>query len=188
MNSSTDTIVLFSGGIDSAACAHYLKERSYNIRGLFVNYGQKAALLEQAAAERLSAFLEIKLLNVRVLSERLFGEGEIVGRNAFLILTAVLDKACSQSRLVAIGIHAGTAYYDCSPAFLQIIDRLVSECTDGRTRVLAPFRDWTKQDILEYAIRARLPLDQTYSCECGSVPPCGSCLSCRDRRFLSCSS
>jgi 7-cyano-7-deazaguanine synthase len=31
-----------------------------------------------------------------------------------------------------------------------------------------------------------LPVQLTYSCELGSVPPCGLCLSCADRRALGC--
>ena len=186
MGSTAETIVLFSGGVDSTACADYLQKRGNRVRGLFVDYGQKAAPFERAAAEQLSTFLNIGLSLIRFVTERSFGGGEIAGRNAFLVFASILDDSHSESRLIALGLHAGTPYYDCSPAFLEAINRLVSEYTDGRTRVIAPFIDWTKRDIVDYALRAGLPIHVAYSCEVGGLPPCGSCLSCRDRRMLSC--
>jgi 7-cyano-7-deazaguanine synthase len=121
-----------------------------------------------------------------VTMDRSFGIGEIRGRNAFLIFACMLDSDCKGTQAIALGIHAGTAYYDCSPAFLSTIGRLVAEYTDGCTRVLAPFIDWTKQEIFSYCVDKGIPVDVSYSCEAGEMPPCGLCLSCRDRRMLSC--
>ncbi len=187
MNLTTQIAVLLSGGMDSAACAHYFQKRGQLVRGIFVDYGQKAALPERNAAERLSALLGISLSTVQVKTPESFGTGEISGRNAFLVFCGLLVVG-AQERLdaIALGIHAGTPYYDCSPAFLETIGRLVAEYTDGRTRVVAPFIDWTKQEVFEYCTEAGIPIEVSYSCEAGEMPPCGSCLSCRDRRMLSC--
>jgi 7-cyano-7-deazaguanine synthase len=186
MTVRTEAVVLFSGGIDSAACAHYLQKNGHAVRGLFVDYGQRAARLERAAAEQLSAFLRIDLSMMRIETQRSFGSGEIRGRNAFLVFSSMLDGDPAPTQVIALGIHAGTSYYDCSPAFLESIGRLVAEYTDGRARVIAPFIEWTKHDIFTYSLREHLPIDLTYSCEAGEAPPCGLCLSCRDRRALSC--
>lgn len=188
MRVHTEAVVLFSGGLDSAACAHFLQKNGHAVRGLFIDYGQQAASLERSAAEQLSAFLGIRLSMMRVETERRFGSGEIRGRNAFLVFASMLDGDPAPTQVIALGIHAGTAYYDCSPAFLQSIGRLVAEYTDGRTRVIAPFIKWTKNDIFTYSLREQLPIALSYSCEAGETPPCGLCLSCRDRRALSCSS
>jgi 7-cyano-7-deazaguanine synthase len=188
MDSEPHIVVLFSGGMDSAACAHYLQSYAQLVRGLFVDYGQKAALSERNAAERLSAILGINLSTIQVSTQRSFGTGEISGRNAFLVFCGLLVLGQDRPEAIALGIHAGTPYYDCSTAFLETIGRLVTEYTDGRTRIVAPFIDWTKQEIFEYCIEAGIPIDLSYSCESGAMPPCGSCLSCRDRRILSCPS
>jgi 7-cyano-7-deazaguanine synthase len=63
---------------------------------------------------------------------------------------------------------------------------LIAECTDGATALFAPFLHWAKRDIIAYARSERLDLNLTYSCEAGRMPPCGMCLSCRDRRALLC--
>src|SRR5579863_6729472 len=134
MTTQTEGVVLFSGGLDSAACAHFLQKKGHSVCGLFVDYGQKAASLELAAAEQLSAFLAINLSMMRVETQRSFGSGEIRGRNAFLVFCSMLNNSRVPNHLIALGIHAGTAYYDCGPAFLESIGTLVAEYTDGRTR------------------------------------------------------
>jgi 7-cyano-7-deazaguanine synthase len=186
MNSTAQTIVLLSGGMDSAACAHYLQRNGHTVRGLFVDYGQKAAAQEQRAAEQVAAVLGIHVSKVKLLSPQAFGCGEIPGRNAFLIFSALMILGHDRPNAIAMGIHGGTPYYDCSPAFVESISRLVTEYTDACTRVIAPFVDWAKQEVFEYCIESKIPIELTYSCESGGVSPCGSCLSCRDRRMLSC--
>jgi 7-cyano-7-deazaguanine synthase len=84
---------------------------------------------------------------------------------------------------LALGIHAGTPYADCTGEFLESAKRLLS-LQMRPVDVLAPFLDWHKQDIIAYAVKRQLPLNITYSCEEGIVPPCGRCASCVDRRMI----
>jgi 7-cyano-7-deazaguanine synthase len=108
-----------------------------------------------------------------------------VGRNAFLIFTAIFLGRMHHG-LLAIGVHAGTPYYDCSPAFLTGMKQSAEEHTAGRLTISAPFLTWEKPQIVKYFLQAGLPIAVTYSCESGILPPCGSCASCRDRRALGC--
>lgn len=172
--------VLFSGGIDSASCVHFFKTRGHEVRGIFIDFGQAAARCENAAVDLLSGQLSIPVIKLRVSSPTKFGAGELIGRNLFLIASALLLGNCHDG-LLAIGIHAGTNYYDCSHAFLSRVEVLAQECSDGRVSVVAPFVDWSKDDICSYFKAAELPLKDTYSCEAGVVPTCGGCASCRDR-------
>jgi len=180
-----DALVLLSGGIDSTACAWHLRNQGHSVQGLFVDYGQKAAPLEKRAARALSKALDIGLDYVSVKSPTHFGAGEIAGRNAFLVFTALMT-AKLHTGVIALAIHSGTTYYDCSTAFAKSIDRLVAEHTDGRVRLSTPFITWSKKNIVDYYKVSRLPIELTYSCESGQVPTCGRCLSCRDRRMLGC--
>jgi 7-cyano-7-deazaguanine synthase len=183
--STVEAVVLLSGGLDSAACAHLLLGEGYRVRGLFVDFGQAAARQEAVAVAQLSQALKIETESITVRSENSFGAGELVGRNAFLLLTAMfLGKA--HRGLLTLGIHAGTPYFDCSPPFVSRMQQVVQEHTDGRLQVVAPFIDWHKPQIHEYFAKSGLPLEATYSCESGTIPPCGSCASCRDRRALGC--
>lgn len=182
---NNDAIVLLSGGIDSAACAWFLRDNGYSVRGLFVDYGQKAASLEKRGAEALSNALDIALDCVSLSVPAQFGAGEIAGRNAFLVFSALLTSRLRKG-VIALGIHSGTTYYDCSTAFAQSVDRLLAEHTDGRVRLSTPFITWSKKNIFDYYKSSKLPIDLTYSCENGQIPTCGTCLSCLDRRMLGC--
>lgn len=181
----TNALVLLSGGIDSTTCARYLQDQGTDVSCVFIDYGQLAARPEHDAATAAAKLLESRLATIQVTAGRHFGAGEILGRNAFLVLSALM--LCDvKPGVIGLGIHAETPYYDCSPAFLASINRLVAEYSDGQVQVTAPFLLWNKKDIFNYYTSAGFSPSVTYSCEAGQVPPCGICASCLDRRALGC--
>jgi 7-cyano-7-deazaguanine synthase len=185
MNSARSAMVLLSGGIDSAACAHFLERNGYSVSCMFVDYGQAPAGEESKASAALAERMGLTLTNHKVSPAGVLGKGEIRGRNAFLVMTALL--LCDPStRVISLGIHSGTAYYDCSPAFATLMDRVLAEYSDGCTRLFTPFLYWTKNAVVDYFRGSGLPIELTYSCEMGQPAACGVCPSCRDRRALKC--
>lgn len=180
-----EAIVLFSGGIDSTACVHFLIAQNFVVRGLFVDYSQAAADHERRAVESLAPLLSVPVSIVRIGGLESSGAGELIGRNGLLI-SAALFASKGRSRTIATGIHAGTGYYDCSERFLNTMNWLAQEQTDGKVSIFNPFSHWNKRDVFDYAVAENLPLDRTYSCENGTLPTCGRCASCRDRAGLLC--
>ena len=178
-------MVLLSGGIDSAACAHFLGRDGYEVSCIFLDYGQAAAEAESRASKALAERLGFTLSSHKVTPAPTFKKGEIRGRNAFLIMAAFLFSSPSIS-VIALGVHSGPPYYDCSPAFAKIMDRVLEEYSDGSIRLHMPFLYWTKKNVVDYYRDAGLPMELTYSCEMGHPNPCGRCPSCRDRRILEC--
>ena len=179
MSKRASAIVLLSGGIDSFACAHLLLASGLTVRGLFIRFGQAAEHEEMSASRRVGSALGLDLEIGRVQLNRKFRVGEVPGRNALLTIAAV--PLLPGSGLICMGIHAGTPYYDCSPKFAERLNVLVQECTNGAATFFAPFIEWSKGNILEYCSSRYLDLSITYSCEAGTLPPCGRCASCRDR-------
>ena len=180
---SKQATVLLSGGIDSMACAYFLRGREFEVRGLFIDYRHAAAKRERRAAEKVAARLGVHLDIASLSLPPSFGVGEIAGRNGLFALAALMGGP-RDSQLISMGIHAGTPYYDCSVAFAERIDALLQEYTAGRTRFFAPFLNWAKPEIYEYCRTQKLDLSRTYSCETGASPPCGLCMSCKDRELL----
>ena len=178
--------MLLSGGVDSFACAHFLCQQKFTPLAVFVDYGQAARAQELAATSRVCEFLGIQRTVIQLSTSPIhrFGSGETPVRNLALLSLATLYTL--GGRVVAMGIHAGTPYFDCSPSFTEQAGRLINECTNGVVAVFAPFLRWTKRDVIEYAQSEGLDLDLTYSCEAGTLPPCGTCSSCRDRSALLC--
>lgn len=183
--SDVEATVLMSGGIDSTACAHLLAGQGLAVRGVFIDYGQAAAKCEERALQALSVRLGVSFSTFRVSGTLPYSTGELTGRNAFLIFAA-LFLTRQLSGLVAIGVHAGTPYYDCSSPFIEAMARLAAEHTNGGVALVAPFLNWSKQDVFQYFVSTGLPIDLTYSCEAGTEPPCRKCASCRDREALGC--
>jgi 7-cyano-7-deazaguanine synthase len=175
--------VLLSGGIDSSTCLAYYLDEGFDVKAVFVSYGQVASTRELRAARSVCRHFHVPLRIIYMKQSTRKGPGLIIGRNAFLVCAAVLEAA-RNAGVVAIGIHSGTRYRDCSPLFLQQIRRLFDVCTGGAIQICAPFVRWTKRDIWEVAMRLKVPLSVTYSCERGCKQPCGKCDSCSDLESL----
>ena len=174
-------LVLASGGLDSSALLALAGAESATVDALFVDYGQASCGAEEAAVSQISSDLCHALHVVRYRG-RSFGTGEIRGRNAFLLQTALLEFPW-QSGTVMIGVHAGTGYRDCGPEFLELMVRSFDFHTGGVISLAAPFLTWTKSEIYSLALDLGVPVDKTHSCEAGSAP-CGTCRSCLDRHAL----
>jgi 7-cyano-7-deazaguanine synthase len=178
------TLVLLSGGIDSCATLALYRRRSTSISALFVDYGQAAAVCEQRAAGKVAAHYDVPITTVRCDGLGKFEAGYVRARNA-LLLQIALTAAPFKAGQIAMGLHAGSPYADCSPAFVAEMQRVFDIYCNGTIRVVAPFVDQDKPAVVGFAREVDIPFDVTYSCESGTDPPCGTCLSCLDRNALS---
>ncbi len=179
---ASDLAVLLSGGADSAACLAFYLEMGRNPCALFVDYEQRSVAEEHEAALAVAEHygIPLKLTTWRGPRDRTIGY--VQGRNAFLALAAFLELPASATA-VALGLHSGTGYPDCSHYFINAVDAVYHTYTP-RVSVIAPFLDWSKADIWAYAKSRQVPLNLTYSCERGGLPPCMACDSCLDRKAL----
>lgn len=180
---NNNVMVLFSGGIDSTACVKYFLNNKIIPIGLFVDYGQLAAQKEHFASKKIAEYFNIPFKRIVITNSKKFGNGLIMGRNAFL-LTLGLMNFDFENGLIALGIHSGTNYKDCNSSFISKMQDIFDEYTDGRIIISAPFIEFVKPEIWHYCKQNKLPLDLTYSCELGKDQPCGECLSCKDLEEL----
>ena len=174
-------VVLASGGLDSSTLLAHACEQGASPSALFVDYGQPAAVAEEAAVAAVCETLAAPLLKVQYRGAR-FAAGEIRGRNAFLLQTALMEFL-GTSGVVLIGVHGGTGYLDCSPEFVELMQRSFDFHTGGAITVAAPFATWTKREIFRFARSLSVPIAQTYSCEAANKP-CDLCQSCLERLAL----
>jgi len=175
--------VLLSGGIDSSACVAFYIEQGFSVHGVFVDYGQAAAQREASAAEAIARHYRIPLARLVWSGLREKNAGLIYGRNAFL-LVATLMELPDDTGTLALGVHSGTEYLDCTPVFVRKMQSVLDTYTQGRVQIGTPFLKWTKLDIWTYCKSRGVPVELTYSCERGVDQPCGKCLSCLDLEVL----
>lgn len=176
-------LVLLSGGLDSSACAAFYLTQKFSVQALFVNYGQISAARECSAAAAICAHYGIPLEKLTCSGFSRWKGGYIPGRNAFLLYSALMAFRHATG-IIAMGIHAGTSYQDCSERFTHDMQSSFDLYADGRIRIAAPFLRWSKRQILDYSKKHNVPVQLTYSCELGVRQPCGRCLSCKDLKAL----
>lgn len=172
-------VVLCSGGIDSAAVAWQSVSGGLVPELLFVDYGQPARKAERRAAGALAARLDAPVRAILVEGVKVPAQGEIALRNALLVTIAA--AAVPDAATIAIGIHAGTGYRDCSPEFVSLMQTVLDFHGDDSMRLVAPFISYSKADVLALATHVGVPVELTHSCEAADEP-CGICSSCLDRK------
>lgn len=207
MPNKIDTVVVVSGGLDSAVALGLYHSIGRRVLAVSVNYGQRHAR-ELGAAVDLANFYSVKheILAVPGLAVALPGcaltdpntpvpEGHyadasmastvVPGRNAILTTLAASVAIAHQARDIVLGVHAGDhpVYPDCRPEFVDAIDKVVARSTDQALipRVVAPFVRWTKTEIVSLGYRLGVPFARTWSCYQGGDRHCGRCGTCVER-------
>ncbi|MFB3921992.1 MAG: 7-cyano-7-deazaguanine synthase [Terriglobia bacterium] len=178
-----NTLVLLSGGIDSSCCVAFFREMAHAVTGVFVDYGQPVSRKEEECAGAIAGHYNIPFHIIRSSGPSTDFRGEIAGRNAFLVFVALLYVP-QFTGLLALGIHGGTTYYDCSEHFANHLSTILAGYRSGAVTLATPFLKWNKSMIYDFAVEHRVPIQLTWSCEVGPSNACGRCLSCKDREHL----
>lgn len=170
--------VLLSGGTDSAAAAAALLRDGWDVSAVWVDYGQPAAAAERQASSALASHFSVPWSALALPALRPAGsDGEITGRNDALVAAA---RGAAPGASLAIGVHAGTPYSDCSPDWAAAWQSLLDVQHGGAVRLLAPLLELSKAEVVALADGLGVPLPATYSCE-RAATPCLACRSCLDR-------
>ena len=202
-------IALLSGGLDSATAAALAQEAGARVIGLSFDYGQRHRRELQAAAEIAEALnleehhtIRVNLaswggssltdsaqdLPVDGVQVGVIPNTYVPGRNTvFISIGLSLAEARGADRLV-LGVNAVdySGYPDCRPDYLDAFQTLADLSSkvgrEGRgPRLWAPLVEWSKQKIVEEALRLGVPIERTWSCYSGGEAPCGVCDSFRIR-------
>lgn len=180
---NSSTLLLLSGGVDSTALIPYFLERNSNVRCIHFEYGQKNKEGERRAVQNISNYYNVQTEYISLGFPLTNLGGEYISRNALFILMAA-NLYPKEISTIALGIHDGTPYYDCSQKFLRDCQTLIDGYFNGTLTIDAPFLLHNKEQVFHYCIDNKIPLNLTYSCERRSEIPCGTCPSCKDRSVL----
>lgn len=106
-------------------------------------------------------------------------------RNGLFISVAAgiaISKGCDE---VYYGAHmddaAGSAYPDCSREFFDAMNQALITGSGEQIKLIAPFIDLSKADIVRMGLSLKVPYELTWSCYEGGEKPCGTCATCLDR-------
>jgi 7-cyano-7-deazaguanine synthase len=205
------SVVLLSGGLDSATAAALARREQWELYGLTLLYGQRHTHETEAArriAEALGFAKHIELhLDLAALGgSALTGHGEIPkersleepsipptyvpARNTIFLSVALAWAEVLGAECVVMGVNAVdySGYPDCRPEFIEAFEQLARLATkagvEGRPfRIWAPLQHLTKGEIIRLGIRLGVDYGLTHTCYDPTAEgrPCGRCDSCRLR-------
>lgn len=204
-----DTVVLLSGGLDSATVLAIARDEGYTCHALTFDYGQRHRI-ELEAARRVAASLGVIDHRIVPLDLRWMGGSALTdstiavpktpsegipvtyvpARNTVFLSMALGWAEVLGARHLYLGVNAVdySGYPDCRPEYLDAFERLANLATragvEGRPLHLqAPLLRMTKAEIIVRGVRLGVDYSLTLSCydpdEEGRA--CGTCDSCRLR-------
>ncbi|MCJ7516229.1 MAG: 7-cyano-7-deazaguanine synthase [Dehalococcoidia bacterium] len=185
-------VTLVSGGLDSALMSVLAKEESVHILPLFVDYGQICRDQEWRAC--IEVHLKLGLPHPVIMDMSGFGQlipsgltnrdmhinedAFLPGRNLLLLLAGSAYAYSTNCNGVAIGLLAEEIHLfpDQTREFVKRAQDMIALAMNREIRIVTPLMNFRKNDVIELA-RAK-GIEGTYSCHAGTLPTCGSCISC----------
>ena len=207
----TRAIVVISGGMDSVTLAHVLRDQALDLHFVSFDYGQRHVkeldMVQYWASEWDVPWDVVDLSSVTKL---LAGSGSVLvdheidvpdghyaeatmkatvvpNRNAIMLSIATGIAVAQGASFVAAGMHAGDhfIYPDCRPQFIRSFNQSMQLANDGfwgGGKIVAPFIEYTKADIVETGVQRGVDYEMTWSCYKGGEKHCGTCGTCVERK------
>ena len=204
MKSKRDSVIIYSGGLDSTTLLY--EERERVALAVTFDYGSNHAAREIACARHHCALLGVEHLVIelafmsRYFQSSLLSGGDAIPSGSYddenMKSTVVpfrngimLSIACglAESRglkRVLIANHGGdhAIYPDCRPEFVHAMDGAMQAGTYDGVTLAAPYTNLTKADLVRRGAKLGIDYGHTYSCYRGGEQHCGSCGTCTERR------
>ena len=184
-----NSVLLLSGGVESVTLL-YTQYRHHPICAVSIDYAQRAAKEEQAAARWHCAQLGVKL---QILDLAAVGTAFRAGQTLKLhvplphrnlvALSLGLSYATqihAQRLYLALNQEDTSAYPSASHAFITQFQALAR--TLGEIDIATPFIGLSKTEIIQNGQTLKVDYTRTYSCLRGGPQHCGRCPQCQKRR------
>ncbi len=199
-----DTLLVLSGGLDSTTMLYEYQDRI--ALTLSFHYGSNHNDKELHFARLHSERLGIKHIVIRLdFIKDLFRSSLLSGaesipegnydednmrstvvpfRNGIMLSIAAGMAENEGLSYIMLANHSGdhTIYPDCRPDFVDAMDKAVEAGTWNGVRLLTPYTNISKADIVKRGIALGIDYRETWSCYKGGDKPCGKCGTCVERR------
>jgi 7-cyano-7-deazaguanine synthase len=204
-----NTIVLLSGGLDSAVLAAH-EAHTGRVLPVHVSVGLAWEDAEVTMVERLLASPAFSG-RVEPLSRLSFTMRDVyspshwairgvppaydtpdedvylAGRNLVLLTKAGVFASKAKARRIALGPLSGNPFPDARPEFFTAMARAMSLGLDHQIEIATPFLEWEKSAVIRRGVELHVPFELTLSCmnpviATGLAQHCGLCSKCRERR------
>jgi len=200
-------LVLLSGGVDSTTLAHYVKKiLNRELFAISFIYGQRHSKeLEFAKYQaNLLNVIEHKIIDISFLKE--LESSALINKNLDIPTWEQAQKEMPITyvpfrNLIFLSIALSYAedngidevyyaaqrqdyigYWDCREEFVQNLNKLIELNPKTKIKVLAPFINLRKSEVIKIGLELGIEYNKTWSCYKGEEEPCGICPSCTDRK------
>ncbi|HWI20551.1 MAG TPA: 7-cyano-7-deazaguanine synthase [Vicinamibacterales bacterium] len=200
------TVVLLSGGLDSAVLAAHEAQHA-RVLPVYVSVGlawenAEVATIELLLASPAFAGKVAPLTRVEFTMRDVYAPTHwairgvppaydtpdedvyLAGRNLVLLTKAGVVAAKLKADTIALGPLAGNPFPDARPEFFEAMTKALSLGLDHSLTIATPFFSWGKEEVIKRGVELGVPLELTLSCM-NPAPPalhCGLCSKCRERR------
>jgi 7-cyano-7-deazaguanine synthase in queuosine biosynthesis len=176
VQSSSDRVLLFSGGLDSFCLWHLLHRPPC----MYALLGHKYEARERQSIGVLQAEFGFKNLEVTFVDRLTLGDLEMDDAHIPLRNVYLTMLASHLSDTVILGSLRGEQSYDKDKTFERLTTKLVSRCEQSKFRVIRPAAKWTKAQLVrEYLKRGGKEKWLGYTVSCYEPEGfCGKCQSC----------
>jgi 7-cyano-7-deazaguanine synthase len=202
MTQKPKSVVVLSGGPDSAVVAYWAKKEGYELYPITFNYGQ-IAVKETVSAQKIAESLAIKtkivdlsalkevfgdvtsLCNTSIPLTSEFSQPIIVPfRNGIFLSVAVSYAVSVGADKIFYGAHGSDEpfYPDCRREFYEAFEKAAQQGTDESISIQAPFSGKDKSEVIMKGAELGVPFELTWSCYRDAEKHCGSCESCINRK------
>jgi len=199
------SIVLLSGGLDSATVLAYAISKGYKPVAISFDYGQRHGKelesgkricdhfgverkvvnfnMRQIGGSSLTSEMDVETRNIDELSKSI-PTSYVPARNTIFLSIASAYAEVLDARTIFIGANAVdySGYPDCRPEFFNTMEDAINLGTklgqDTRIRISVPLQYLTKGEIIKMGMKLGVPYELTHSCYRGEDEACGECDSC----------
>ena len=206
-NKNKKAVVILSGGMDSTLSSYIAKNSGYELIAVHFNYGQRTQNRELKAFRDICN--DLKILEKYEIDIPFFtqiGASALTDKNIdvptngievgvpvtyvpfrngiFLsIAAAVAEKEEATAMYIGVVQEDSSGYPDCTDDFINDMKKAINQGTkeDTHINIITPLVHLSKAQIVQEAIKLKVPLEHTWSCYKEESEACGVCDSCRLR-------
>jgi 7-cyano-7-deazaguanine synthase len=199
------TVLILSGGMDSATLLYDLLAQGDEVDAIGINYKQRHGKELDCAAELCRRNgVRWDVLDLSSLSGFLTGSSQsdpnvpvpfgkydeptmkltvVPNRNMFMLAAAGAVAIARKADRLAYGAHSGdhTIYPDCRPEFVSAMSQAFGLSDWHKLELFAPYLNMDKGQVCRRGVELSVPFETTWTCYVGGETPCGKCGSCTER-------
>ena len=200
------SLVLLSGGQDSATCLFWAKKNFGKTEAVSFDYGQRHKR-ELKSAERIARLAGVKHTVIKIREYEAIKESALLdlkmsvskkhklnpalpstfvpGRNILFLSSAAALAYVKRINNIVIGVSQAdySGYPDCREGFIKAMEKAVSLGMEYPFKIHAPLINKDKKETVKLAQKLGMMdiLKYTHTCYEGREKPCNECPACRLR-------